>query len=102
MRVTTSHRRAVVSGLVASALLTALVIAGSRNLENYDSALFGYTVASVVAFGAVVFRGAAGNSSSTPTGCSPTRRARRRPSATTSSSSGSSRGAASRAGSCTR
>jgi hypothetical protein len=29
---------------------------GSRNLEHYDPALFGYTVASVVAFGAVVFR----------------------------------------------
>ncbi len=29
---------------------------GSRNLENYDSALFGYTVASVVAFGAIVYR----------------------------------------------
>jgi hypothetical protein len=56
MTVTTSHRRAALLGLAASALLTALVIAGSRNLENYDSALFGYTVASVVAFGAVVFR----------------------------------------------
>jgi hypothetical protein len=43
-------------GLAASALLTALVIIGSRNLENFDSALFGYTVASVVAFGAIVFR----------------------------------------------
>ena len=43
-------------GIGASAVLTALVIAGSRNLENFDSALFGYTVASVVAFGAIVFR----------------------------------------------
>lgn len=43
-------------GLAASATLTALVIIGSRNLEYYDPALFGYTVASVVAFGAVVFR----------------------------------------------
>lgn len=43
-------------GLTASAILTALVIIGSRNLENFDSALFGYTVASVVAFGAIFFR----------------------------------------------
>jgi hypothetical protein len=42
--------------LAASAGLTALIIIGSRNLEHYDSALFGYTVASVVALGAVVFR----------------------------------------------
>jgi NNP family nitrate/nitrite transporter-like MFS transporter len=43
-------------GLAASALLTVLVIIGSRNLQNFDSALFCYTVASVVAFGAIVFR----------------------------------------------
>ena len=43
-------------GVIASALLTLLVIVGSRNLEHFDSALFGYTIASVVAFGAIVFR----------------------------------------------
>lgn len=43
-------------GIAASALLTVLVIVGSRNLENFDPALFGYTVASVVALGAIVFR----------------------------------------------
>lgn len=43
-------------GIVASALLTILVIIGSRNLEHFDPALFGYTVASVVAFGAIAFR----------------------------------------------
>src|SRR3982751_6385934 len=43
-------------GLAASAILTVLVIIGSRNLEHFDSALFGYTVASVVAFGAIFFR----------------------------------------------
>jgi len=42
--------------LAASAGLTVLIIVGSRNLEHYDAALFGYTVASVVALGAVVFR----------------------------------------------
>jgi hypothetical protein len=43
-------------GLAASGVLTLLVIIGSRNLEHYDAALFGYTVASIVAFGAIVFR----------------------------------------------
>jgi len=52
----TNHKLPVLLGLAASALLTVLVILGSRNLEHYDAALFGYTVASVVAFGAVVFR----------------------------------------------
>lgn len=45
-----------VIGIVASALLAALVILGSRNLEHFDSALFGYTIASIVAFGAIIFR----------------------------------------------
>lgn len=45
-----------VIGIAASAILTLLVIVGSRNLQNFDSALFGYTVASVVAFGAIFFR----------------------------------------------
>src|SRR5215510_13932488 len=53
---TTSRRRSVLLGLAASALLTGLVIIGSRKLEHYDPALFGYTVASIVAFGALVFR----------------------------------------------
>lgn len=43
-------------GILASALLTILVIVGSRNLEHFDSALFGYTIASIVALGAIVFR----------------------------------------------
>lgn len=54
--VAVNYRRPTLLALAASALLTALVILGSRNLEHYDAALFGYTVASVVAFGAVVFR----------------------------------------------
>src|SRR5215510_9918463 len=56
MRTQANHRRAVLLALAASAFLTLLIIVGSRNLEHYDAALFGYTVASVVAFGAVVFR----------------------------------------------
>ncbi|MFV0387427.1 MAG: MFS transporter [Pyrinomonadaceae bacterium] len=43
-------------GISASAFLTLLVIIGSRNLEHFDSALFGYTIASIVAFGAIFFR----------------------------------------------
>jgi len=42
--------------LAASFLLTVLIIVGSRNLEHYDAAVFGYTVASGAAFGAIVFR----------------------------------------------
>ena len=56
MFVPTIHRRPVLLALAASAGLTALVIVGSRNLEHYDPALFGYTVACVVSFGALVFR----------------------------------------------
>lgn len=52
----TTHHHPVLLGLSASAVLTTLIIIGSRNLEHYDPALFGYTVAGVVAFGAVVFR----------------------------------------------
>src|SRR5688572_33229143 len=51
-----SNRKPVLFALAASALLTILIVVGSRNLEHYDAALFGYTIASVVAFGAVVFR----------------------------------------------
>lgn len=51
-----SGRAPTLAGLAASALLTALVVVGSRNLEHYDAALFGYTVASIVAFGALVYR----------------------------------------------
>src|SRR2546425_269247 len=56
MPIKTNHRPAVLMALAASAGLTVLIILGSRNLEHYDAALFGYTVASVVAFGAIVFR----------------------------------------------
>lgn len=51
-----TNRRPLLLALGASFLLTVLIIAGSRNLEHYDAALFGYTVASVIALGALVFR----------------------------------------------
>lgn len=53
---TVNYFHPTVVGVAASAFLTALVIIGSRNLEHFDSALFGYTVASIVAFGAIFFR----------------------------------------------
>ncbi len=51
-----NYRNPTLLGIAASAVLTILVIAGSRNLEYFDPALFGYTVASIVALGAIVFR----------------------------------------------
>src|SRR5580765_5072709 len=51
-----TNRKPALLGLAASFLLTFLIILGSRSLEHYDSALFGYTIASIVAFGAIVFR----------------------------------------------
>src|SRR5215213_8991744 len=56
MTSSSTHRKPVLLALAASFVLTVLIIAGSRNLEHYDAALFGYTIASVVALGAVVFR----------------------------------------------
>ena len=50
------YARPTIYGILASALLTLLVIVGSRNLEHFDSALIGYTIASIVALGAIVFR----------------------------------------------
>ena len=50
------RKRPAILGILASALLTLLVIIGSRSLEHFDSALFGYTIASIVALGAIVYR----------------------------------------------
>lgn len=51
-----NYARPTYLGILASAGLTVLVIIGSRNLTHFDSALFGYTIASIVALGAIVFR----------------------------------------------
>lgn len=53
---TIDYRSSTIIAVCASAFLTLMVIVGSRFLLHYDSALFGYTIASVVAFGAIVFR----------------------------------------------
>ena len=50
------YTRPTYLGVLASAVLTVLVVVGSRNLQHFDPALFGYTVASIVALGAIVFR----------------------------------------------
>lgn len=55
-RISVNYLHPTLIGLAASAVLTALVIIGSRSLEHFDSALFGYTIASIVAFGAIFFR----------------------------------------------
>lgn len=51
-----NYRRPTYLGILAAGVLTVFVIIGSRKLEHFDPALFGYTVASVVALGAIVFR----------------------------------------------
>src|SRR6476659_3971841 len=56
MAVRLTNRQPILLALAASFALTVLIIIGSRNLEHYDAALFGYTVASVVAVGAIAFR----------------------------------------------
>jgi hypothetical protein len=50
------YRNPTLLAVAASAGLTVLVIVGSRFLLHYDSALFGYTIASIVAIGAITFR----------------------------------------------
>jgi hypothetical protein len=50
------YRNPTILGIAASVFLTLLVILGSRFLLHFDSALFGYAIASVIAFGAIFFR----------------------------------------------
>jgi len=48
--------RATASGLVASALLAALIVIGSRNLDHFDAALVGYTFATLFATFGITYR----------------------------------------------
>lgn len=48
--------RAVLTGLVATAVVTALVVAGSRNLHHFDAALFAYLFATLFAVFGVAYR----------------------------------------------
>src|SRR6187431_2487651 len=50
------HLRAAVSGLVAAALLAALIVFGSRNLDHFDAALVGYTFATLFATFGIAYR----------------------------------------------
>lgn len=48
--------RAVLYGLVATALLAALIVFGSRSLEHFDAALVGYTFATLFAAFGITYR----------------------------------------------
>ncbi len=48
--------RATIWALVFTALLAALIVAGSRNLDHFDAALVGYTFATLFATFAVTYR----------------------------------------------
>jgi hypothetical protein len=50
------HRKAVVTGLVATAVLAGLIFLGSRNLRNIDAALIGYTFATLFAVFGIAYR----------------------------------------------
>jgi hypothetical protein len=50
------HVRATAAGLVASALLAALILVGSRNLDHFDAALVGYTFATLFATFGITYR----------------------------------------------
>ena len=50
------HVQATASGLIAAALLSALIVFGSRNLDHFDAALVGYTFATLFATFAITYR----------------------------------------------
>ena len=50
------HVRATVAGLVASAFLATLIILGSRNFDQFDAALVGYTFATLFAAFGITYR----------------------------------------------
>jgi nitrate reductase gamma subunit len=50
------HGRATAAGLVASALLAALIFVGSRNLDHFDAALVGYIFATLFATFGITYR----------------------------------------------
>lgn len=51
-----SRRRATLWGLTATAILGALIVAGSRNLAHFDAALVGYTFATLFATFGITYR----------------------------------------------
>jgi len=56
MELRTHRLRATLWGLGLTAVLAALVVAGSRNLTHFDAALVGYTFATLFATFAITYR----------------------------------------------
>src|SRR5690348_12398834 len=48
--------RAAVAGVIATAVLAALIVVGSRNLNHFDAALVGYTFATLFATFGITYR----------------------------------------------
>src|SRR5579859_7560820 len=49
-------RRSILSGVSATVLLGAFIIAGSRSLQHFDAALVGYTFATLFATFGITYR----------------------------------------------
>ena len=54
--ITREKTKAVVTGVVATAVLAGLIVAGSRNLRHFDAALIGYTFATLFATFGITYR----------------------------------------------
>lgn len=50
------NRKALINALLATLMLIALVVAGSRNLQHFDAALIAYLFGTVFAFFGIVYR----------------------------------------------
>jgi hypothetical protein len=56
MRVRGDVARAILCGVVATAILAVLIVVGSRNLRHFDAALVGYTFATLFAAFGIAYR----------------------------------------------
>src|SRR3954454_20348078 len=56
MRLTADKLRATFWGLITTAVLAILIVAGSRNLDHFDAALVGYTFATLFAAFGISYR----------------------------------------------
>jgi len=54
--VSRSKLSAVLLAIISALILVALIYLGSRGLKDFDSALIGYAVATVIALAALVYR----------------------------------------------
>jgi len=54
--ITREKTKAVATGVVATAVLAGLIVAGSRNLRHFDAALIGYTFATLFATFGITYR----------------------------------------------